>query len=55
MNYGVYQPASTGYVYSDYYHKDRKHRSIGQVHDGTIYRLADAAKGTWSKVEKQTY
>ena len=54
-NYGVYEPASTVYVYSDYYHKDRKHRSSVQVHNGTIYRSADAAKGTWSKVEKQTY
>lgn len=52
--YGVYEPANTTYVYSDYYHPTKKHRSSVQVHNGTIYRSTDAKAGATSKVERST-
>jgi hypothetical protein len=54
-NYGVYEPASTVYVYSEYMHYSKKHRTTVQVHNGAMYRSADAAAGKWAKVEKASY
>lgn len=52
--YGVYEPASVSYVYSNYYHPGNWHRSsvIRGVNDSTVYRSGDKAAGVWANVEK---
>ena len=53
-NYGVHEPAGTYYVYSNYYHPFKLHRSSVQVTNGTIYRSADKAGGSWTYLDEAT-
>ncbi|TXK18985.1 lactococcin 972 family bacteriocin [Homoserinibacter sp. GY 40078] len=53
-SYGVYEPANTVYVYSNYYHPSKKHRSTVQVHNGTQYRSKDAPAGKTAEIERAT-
>jgi lactococcin 972 family bacteriocin len=52
--YGVIEPASTVFVYSQYYHGSKLHRSSVSPTSGGIYRSANAAAGQWSYVDRQT-
>lgn len=54
FKHGVNEPASTLYVWANYIHPTKKHRSSVINHWGTLKRSADRGAGIWAYSELAT-